>query len=301
MELRVLRYFLAVAQEESISAAADYLHLTQPTLSRQLKDLEEELGRPLLVRGSRKVTLTEEGRLLRKRAREILELADKAQAEVREGEGAVTGEVYIGAGETHVMRLVARAVRDLREQGHHIRFRLYSGNAEDVTERLDQGLLDFGILIQPVDLKKYDSLRLPATDLWGVLMPKDHPLAQEKSIRPQQLRRQPLLISHQRLHQGQLLQWLGCDITDLDVAATYNLIYNAARMVEEGVGLALTLDRLVSTGEDSPLCFRPLEPPIEVGLDIVWKKYQVLSKAAQLFLGQLQANFPGPQGPKSGV
>lgn len=291
MELRVLRYFLAVAQEESISAAADYLHLTQPTLSRQLKDLEDELGRPLFLRGSRKVELTEEGRLLRKRAREILELTDKAQAEVREGAQAVTGEIYIGAGETHVMGLVARAVRALREQGHRIRFRLYSGNAEDVTERLDQGLLDFGILIEPVDLKKYDSLRLPGTDLWGVLMPKDHPLAQETVIRPHQLRQEPLLVSHQRLHQGQLLQWLGCDAADLDIAATFNLIYNAARMVEERVGLALTLDRLVSTGEDSLLCFRPLEPRMEVGLDIVWKKYQTLSKAAQLFLQQLQADF----------
>ncbi len=291
MELRVLRYFLAVAQEESISAAADYLHLTQPTLSRQLKDLEDELGRPLFLRGSRKVELTEEGRLLRKRAREILELTDKAQAEVREGTQAVTGEIYIGAGETHVMGLVARAVRALREQGHRIRFRLYSGNAEDVTERLDQGLLDFGILIEPVDLKKYDSLRLPGTDLWGVLMPKDHPLAQETVIRPHQLRQEPLLVSHQRLHQGQLLQWLGCDAADLDIAATFNLIYNAARMVEERVGLALTLDRLVSTGEDSLLCFRPLEPRMEVGLDIVWKKYQTLSKAAQLFLQQLQADF----------
>ncbi len=291
MELRVLRYFLAVAQEESISAAADYLHLTQPTLSRQLKDLEDELGRPLFLRGSRKVELTEEGRLLRKRAREILELTDKAQAEVREGTQAVIGEIYIGAGETHVMGLVARAVRALREQGHRIRFRLYSGNAEDVTERLDQGLLDFGILIEPVDLKKYDSLRLPGTDLWGVLMPKDHPLTQETVIRPHQLRQEPLLVSHQRLHQGQLLQWLGCDAADLDIAATFNLIYNAARMVEERVGLALTLDRLVSTGEDSLLCFRPLEPRMEVGLDIVWKKYQTLSKAAQLFLQQLQADF----------
>lgn len=294
MELRVLRYFLAVAQEESISAAAEYLHLTQPTLSRQMKELEEELGRPLLIRGSRKVELTEAGRLLRKRAREILELADKAQAEVREGDEAVTGELYIGAGETHVMRLVAQAIKALREQGHHIRFRIYSGNAEDVTERLDQGLLDFGILIEPVDLKKYDSLRLPDTDLWGVLMPRDHPLAREEVIRPQQLRHEPLLISHQRLAQGQLLQWLGCDVTDLDIAVTYNLVYNAARMVEEGVGLALTLDKLVHTGADSPLCFRPLEPRMEVGLDIVWKKYQTLSKAAQLFLEQLQKGFSAP-------
>lgn len=294
MELRVLRYFLAVAQEESISAAAEYLHLTQPTLSRQMKDLEEELGRPLLIRGSRKVELTEAGRLLRKRAREILELADKAQAEIREGDEAVTGELCIGAGETHVMRLVAQAIKALREQGHHIRFRIYSGNAEDVTERLDQGLLDFGILIEPVDLKKYDSLRLPDTDLWGVLMPKDHPLAREEVIRPQQLRHELLLISHQRLAQGQLLQWLGCDVTDLDIAVTYNLVYNAARMVEEGVGLALTLDKLVHTGADSPLCFRPLEPRMEVGLDIVWKKYQTLSKAAQLFLEQLQKTFSAP-------
>lgn len=291
MELRVLRYFLAVAREESISAAAETLHLTQPTLSRQLMDLEEELGKKLFLRGNRKVTLTEDGVLLRKRAGEIVDLVEKTESEFHEPEEWIGGDIYIGGGETDAMRLIARAAKEFQALHPQVRYHLFSGNAEDVTERLDKGLLDFGVLIEPADLKKYDLMKLPATDVWGVLMPKDSPLAARGAVRKEDLWDLPLLVSRQSLGQNEIYTWLGRNAEALNIVTTYNLIYNAALMVEEGMGYALTLDRLVNTAGDSKLCFRPLEPRQEVGLDIVWKKYQVFSRATEKFLEYLQENF----------
>lgn len=293
MEVRVLRYFLAVAREESISGAAESLHLTQPTLSRQLMDLEAELGRKLLIRGSRKVTLTEEGALLRKRAEEILDLMEKTRSELCETDEAdITGDIYIGGGETDAMRLIARTAKELQAAYPRIRYHLYSGNGEDVSERLDKGLLDLGILVEPFDMKKYDSIQLPATDIWGVLMRKDSPLAEKEHIQPEDLWELPLLTSRQTMAQKELMAWLGKGREELHIVSTYNLIYNASLMVEEGLGYALSLDRLINTTGDSALCFRPLRPKLEVGLDIVWKKYQVFSPATAKFLERLQAKFP---------
>ena len=288
MELRVLRYFLAVAQEESISGAADYLHLTQPTLSRQLMDLEEELGKKLFIRGSRKVRLTEDGLLLRKRASEIVELVEKTESEFWGSKEAVAGDVYIGGGESDAMRLIARAARTLQMLHPNVHYHLFSGNAGDVCEKLDKGCLDFGILLEPVNLKRYDYVRLPCTDLWGVLMRKDSPLAALESIRAEDLLGKPLLLSRQAMGKDSLSAWFGMDYTDLDIVATYNLLYNASLMVEEGLGYAVTLDRLVNTTGDSPLCFRPLEPRLEIGLYVVWKKFQIFSKAAAKFLAALE-------------
>lgn len=284
MELRVLRYFLAVAREESISHAAEYLNLTQSTLSRQIMDLEEELGVKLFIRGNRRITLTDEGMLLRKRAEEIVSLVEKTETELATPGDTVSGEVYIGGGETHGMRPIAKAIRAMREKYPYVNFHLYSGNAEDVTERLDKGLIDFGVLIQPTNLSKYESLRLPDVDTWGVLMRSDSPLAGKEAICPEDLWDVPLLSSRQRLVSGDIAKWMKKDYGKLNLVATYNLIYNASLLVEEGVGYALTLDKLVNTTGDSNLCFRPLEPRLEVGLDIVWKKYQVFSRAAEIFL-----------------
>lgn len=294
MDVRVLRYFLAVAQEESISSAAEYLHLTQPTLSRQLMDLEEELGKKLFIRGSRKVTLTEDGLLLRKRADEIVTLVDKTESEFREADDDISGDVYIGGGETAAMRLIAQAARELQEQYPHIRYHLYSGNGDDVMERLDKGLLDFGLLIEPVNLKKYDHFRLPVTDTWGVLMRKDHPLAKRETVRPEDLWNVPLLISRQSLAEHGLPSWMRKSYDELNIIATYNLLFNAALMVEAGVGCALCLDKLVNTMEVSGLCFRPMDGAVNAGIDIVWKKYQIFSKAAQKFLDRLQQSLAEP-------
>ena len=291
MDVRVLRYFLAVAQEESISGAAEYLHLTQPTLSRQLMDLEQELGKKLLIRGSRRVTLTEDGLLLRKRAGEIVALVDKTESEFHGTEDDISGELYIGGGETAAMRLIARTARDLQEQCPHIRYHLFSGNADDVMERLDKGLLDFGLLIEPVDLKKYDHFRLPVTDSWGVLMRRDSPLAEKDSIHPKDLWNVPLLISRQSTIEHGLSNWMRRNYNELDIAGTYNLLFNAALMVEAGMGYAVCLDKLVNTMDTSGLCFRPLAGCQGAGMDIVWKKYQVFSKASQKFLERLQESF----------
>ena len=287
MEIRVLQYFLAVAREQSISAAAQSLHLSQPTLSTPLKALEPELGRQLLIRGtkgSRKVTLTEEGMILRKRAEEILTLVDRAQEEIVHGDGEVEGEVSIGAGETDTVRLFARAAGRLRRQHPGIRLRISSGNADFVLEQLDKGLIDFGLLFSEVDDHKYQSMAIPLQDTWGVLMRKDAPLAEKETISPQDLWDKPLILSHQR--GGGVLQWLGREPSQLSIVATYNLVYNASLLVDEGLGYALCFDKLINT-QGSSLTFRPLDPPILAEATVVWKKYQVFSKAARLFLEEL--------------
>lgn len=295
MEIRVLRYFLAVARERNITGAANYLHLTQPTLSRQIHDLEEELGQQLLIRKSHRVELTPEGVLLRKRAEEIIAMVDKTEAEFASMEDTVSGDIYIGSGETQAIRQIAELIKDLGEACPNIHYHLHSGNAEDVTERLDKGLLDFGILIQPVDLTKYDYLDLPARDRWGVIMRKDSPLAEKEAIEKNELLEIPLLCSRQvvgsRHSENKFAEWFGTDYEKLNIVATYNLMYNAAILVEAGVGYALTLDKLANTSEDSVLCFRPLRPELESGLNVVWKKYQVFSPAAELFLKTLKERF----------
>lgn len=288
MELRVLRYFLAVAREETISGAAEAVHVTQPTLSRQMMDLEEELGKILFLRGKRKITLTEEGMYLRKRAQEIVALVEKTASEFSVAGTDISGDVWIGGGETDAMRLIARAAHKLQSVHPHISYHLFSGNAEDVAERLDRGLVDFGIFIEPADLSKYDFIKLPMTDIWGVLMRKDSPLAAKQSIRPEDLPGLPLLSSRQPMVENELSGWMGENYDKLQIITTYNLLYNASLMVEEGMGYALCIDKIIQTSADSPLCFRPLEPKLEVGLALVWKKYQIFPKAAAKFLEHLQ-------------
>lgn len=287
MELRVLRYFLAVAREETISGAAEALHVTQPTLSRQMMELEEELGKTLFLRGKRKITLTEEGMFLRKRAQEIVALVEKTETAFSAAEDHISGDVYIGGGETDAMRLIARVAHGLQATHPHIAYHLFSGNAENVTERLDKGLVDFGLLIEPADLTKYDFIRLPVTDVWGVLMRKDSPLTEKRTIKAADLEGLPLLCSQQSLVHNEISGWMGTNYEKLNIVTTYNLLYNASLMVEEGMGCALCLDKIIRTSGDSPLCFRPLEPRLEVGLVVVWKKYQIFSRAAAKFLEYL--------------
>ena len=288
MDIRVLQYFLAVAREESITGAAEALHMTQPPLSKQLAELERELGKKLFVRGSRKITLTEEGMLLRKRAEEIVELMDRTKAEISSPSGEFAGVVHIGGGETEAMRLIARVVYRLRQDCPQIRYHLFSGNADDVSERLERGLIDFGVVLGNASIRNYDYMRLPAVDTWGLIMRRDSPLAALPAIRSEHLMGLPLICSRQSLVQNELSGWLGFDFNKLDVVTTYNLIYNAALLVEEGVGYALCIDRLVKMQGDSPLCFRPLEPRLTTNLHVVWKKYQVFSKPAERFLEELR-------------
>lgn len=291
MDIKVLRYFLALAQEESITAAAESLHLTQPTLSRQLIELEEDLGVKLFVRGSRKITLTDEGIRLRKRAQEILELVQKTAAEFQISTDVIRGDIYIGGGETYAMGLIAEIVKDLQDDYPQIHVHLFSGDADEVTERIDKGLLDFGVLIGLANITKYKFLALPAKDTWGVLMRKDCHLAQQKVIQPEDLWELPLIASKQKYVDDNISNWIKKDYSKLNIVATYNLIFNAALMVEKGIGYALCLDRLINTAQASELCFRPLNPVLNVDINIVWKKSQVFSKASELFLQRLQAAF----------
>lgn len=295
MEIRVLRYFLTIAREGSITNAANFLHLTQPTLSRQIHDLENELGQKLFTRSNHRIILTAEGMFLRKRAEEIISMVDKTEAEFNSMKNIISGDIYIGGGETKAIKLIAQIAKELRRTYPNIHYHLYSGNSEDVTERLDKGLLDFGILIQPADISKYDYINIPAKDTWGVVMPKNSPLAKKNLIRKEDLLNIPLICSRQAISQekskNEFAEWFGEDFDKLDIVTTFNLVYNAAIMVEAGIGYAVTIDKIANTSESSNLCFRLLEPRLDSGLNIIWKKHQIFSAAAQLFLEQLYKNF----------
>ncbi len=291
MELRVLQYFLAVAREQNISSAAESLHLSQPTLSTQLKALEEELGKQLLIRGtkgSRKVLLTEEGMLLRKRAEEILELVRMTEREISLSDEVIAGDVYIGTGESDMIRIFARAAKRIQEKYPDIHFHILSGNSAFVKEHLDRGLIDFGVVYSPVDTTVYSSIKVPIRDTWGVLMRKDSPLAQKDVIQPQDLWDKPLILSAQKADAWPMSSWFGQDITRLNIVATYNLVFNASLLVEEGLGYAVCFDKLINVSGDSKLCFRPLSPKMEAEASIIWKRYQLLSKAAQKFMDCLK-------------
>jgi len=287
MELRVLHYFLAVAREQSIIRAAESLHLSQPTLSTQIKAMEEELGKQLLIRGtkgSRKVTLTEEGMILRKRAEEILNLVQKTEREITLSDRVIVGDVSIGAGETDAVRFIARAAKELYKTYPGIHYHIASGNAEFVMEQLDKGLIDFGIVFGPADQTKYNSIQLPYKDTWGVLMRKDSPLSEKDAVSPEDLWDKPLIISRQYPAET----WIKRELSELEIVATYNLLFNASLMVEEGLGYAIGFDKIINTSGNSSLCFRPLSPKREEGMSIIWKKYQIFSKASEKFIQEIQ-------------
>lgn len=293
MELRVLRYFIEVAREQNITAAAERLYITQSTLSKQMMDLEAELGKKLLVRGKRKTTLTEDGMFLFRRAQEIVDLADKTESAFKGNDDAITGDISIGCGETEGMQIIIGAMKRLNELHPDVRFHIYSGNDEDVSERLDNGLADFGLFVGNTDLEKYDYLKLPVSDVWGLVMRRDCPLAAAPTVKPSDIADTPLLCSRQALHSNELSGWLGYDFSKLRIISTHNLINNAALMVKAGMGCALTIDKLVSPF-DPVLTFRPLEPTMRADLIFAWKKYQVFSKAAAKLLEILVNKVSGP-------
>lgn len=284
MEIRVLQYFLAIAREQSISGAAEFLHISQPTLSRQIRDMEEELGKQLFIRGNRKIELTEEGMLLRRRAEEIVNLTKKTEKEIMNTNLNVTGDIYIGAGETAAIEYVAKAATLLKEKHPSIHYHLSSDDAIDILEQLDKGLIDFGIIIGSIDKAKYDYLLLPVKDSWGILMRKDAPLAEKEYIEATDLNHLPLIVSRQISDNHNISTWFPKGLSKCNIASTYNLVYNATYMAAQGNGYILTLDKLINTSGDSKLCFRPLYPKVETEIYIIWKKYQMFSKAAEEFL-----------------
>ena len=277
-----MKYFLVVAQEQNLSRAAEAVFTTQPNLTRQMQKLEKEIGQPLFVRG-RKFALTEAGQLLYRRAEEIVELMDRTHSELSMPASDIHGDVYIGGGESYANSVIASAAKAVRTDYPNIRFHIFSGDTMEVAERLDKGLIDFGIMVEPADLSKYEYLRLPLTDTWGVLMRKDSPLAEKQFITPEDLRGLPLIRSKHSIANSLIDEWFGKSSSQLNIVATYNLIYNASLLVEAEIGYAVGLDRLINTS-GSNLCFRPLYPRLETHLDLAWKRYQTFSKPAQIFL-----------------
>ncbi|WP_297296180.1 LysR family transcriptional regulator [uncultured Brachyspira sp.] len=295
MEIRALKYFLIAVREGNITKAAKYLNLTQPNLSRQINMLERDIGHKLFERKHNNIELTPEGILLKKRAEEIIDMIEKTRAEFNFTDELIAGDIFIGAGETWAMSLLASIMKDIQETYPHIRYNIYSGNFHDITEKLDKGLLDFGVLIDPADLSKYDYLKIPAKDTWGVIMRKDSKLAKKKYITKTDLLDLPLIMSRQaienKLSDNDFIRWFGDSFNKLNIAATYNLLYNALIMVREGMGYALSLDKLIDNMHNENICFIPLKPKLESGLNIVWKKNQEFSRASKIFLDRITNEF----------
>lgn len=291
IETRLLQYFLAVAEEQSITKAAEYLHISQPTLSKQMMDLEEALGRQLLVRGRKKITLTEEGTFLRGRAQEIISLMDKTESAFRENEQSISGDVYIGCGEHRSTFTIMQIIWTIQEEYPDIRFHFFSSNADAIIERLDKGLLDMGFLLEPEITPRYDYKKLPLREAWGILMRKDSPLADVETISFAMLADLPLIMPSQTSNRGRMKAYFTEANVNPHVVSTYNLIYNAGLMVEAGIGYALCIDELINTAGSHPLTFRPLSPELYSDVYLFTKKYQVFSKAAKLFLSRLEANI----------
>lgn len=290
MEIRVLRYFLAIAREENMTRAAKYLHVTQPTLSKQIKQLEEEIGKKLFIRSNYSIKLTDEGLLLRKRAEDILSMVDKTMEEFQALDDITGGDIYIGAAESESFSYFATVAKDLQLQYPNVKFHLYSGNTEVIAERLDRGLLDFAIIVQEVDLSKYNYIKIPTSDTWGVIMRKDSPLAKKEYITIEDLIDLPLIVSRQGITED-YPKLFKEKLDQLHIVATFDLIYNASIMIKEGFGYALSFDKIVDTSENSELCFRVLKPELKTNMYIIWKKYQVFTPIAEKLLSKMQQHF----------
>ena len=284
MDIRTMQYYLAVVREGTISAAAEALHVHHPSLSRQMKELEEELGVSLFERGNRRITLTEEGMILRKRAEEMTRLMQRTEEEIFQVRNSLSGTVRIGAGESCSFHYLSRAASELAQEYSDIRFHITSGDTVDLMEELDNGLIDFAVIFTDFDHSIYQSIRLPAEDSFGVLMRRDSPLAKKNEIRFSDLEDLPVIIS--RASQP---YFTGSEeFSSVKIVATYNLIYNASLMVEDGLGYAICFDKLINTTGESDLCIRPLVPKIENSGALIWKKYQVLSPAVQKFIDKVK-------------
>ena len=282
VDIRVLKYFLSVVNEQNVTKAAKALHISQPALSRQLQNLEDELGTKLFERGNRYIHLTEEGTYLANRAKEITTLFDKTEANFHKDK-IISGEIYIGCGETESMLLIVKAIKQLTTAYPDVKINLYSGNADDLTEKLDKGILDFGLVIEPTNKQKYNFLNLPTKDKWGILVTAKSQLAEKSNIQPADLENVPLIISQQTLVDNQLSSWLGKNLSTYNIVATYNLLYNASLLVKENIGVALCLDKIINT-TDTDLKFIPLSPSLESSLNFIWKKDSVLSNASNKLL-----------------
>ena len=294
MDLRSLRYFLAAAREENMTRAAEQLHVTQPTLSRAMRSLEDELGKKLFLRHSFNISLTEEGVLLRDRAEDLITMADKIEKEFLSLDDITGGELYFGLAESYQIRYLARELRVLKEQVPGLQYHITSGDTEQVTERLDKGLLDFAVLCEQPDPRKYDSILFPEGDIWGLVLSSNDPLAQKGAIRVEDLIGLPLFTSEQGWD-GDIKVWAGDRFGSLHLEGSFRLAYNASLFVREGLGYQLTFRHLVDTSAETGLVFRPLSPKVEVKLYLIWNKYQAFTPIAERFLAQVRSSFSAQQ------
>lgn len=290
MEIRTLRYFLAVAREENMTRAAELLHVTQPTLSKAMGALEDELGKKLFIRRSFSIALTEEGALLRDRAEDLITMADKIEKEFRALDDITGGELYFGLAESYQIRFLARALHTLKEQYPGLKYHITSGDTEQVTEKLDRGLLDFAVICDTPNTKKYEALAFPQGDVWGLVLPADAPQAGKDTIRIDDLVGLPLFTSEQGW-EGDIRTWAGERFAELRLEGSFRLAYNASLFVREGLGCQLTFRHLVDVSPGSGLTFRPLFPPLETKLYLIWNRYQTFTPIAERFLAQVRSSF----------
>ncbi len=287
MELRTLRYFLAAAQEENITRAADILHVTQPTLSRQMMDLERELGTTLMLRGKNGLTLTDDGIFFRQRAEEIVELADRLEQSFVERNADVSGLIAIGASEAVGSRLFAKLIKQFSDKYPLVQFHLYNEMADNIKDRLDKGLVDVGLLLEPVDTVKYDFVRLSQKETWGILMRDDHPLAEHKTITPEEITEYPLILPLRERVRNEILNWINREEKDLIIPLSYTLLSNAALMVEAGLGCAFCLDGALAIHSSPRLRFVSIAPEHTTRSVLVWKKNHLFSPATSLFIQEI--------------
>ncbi len=290
MELRTMRYFLAVAREENMTRAAQLLHVTQPALSKQLKALEDELGKKLFTRHSFSIQLTEEGVLLRKRAEDLIKMADKITTEFLALDDVLGGDVYFGLAESYQIRYLAATIRRFKESYPGLHYHITSGDTEQVTEKLDKGIIDFAVLAQEPNTAKYHYLEFPAADLWGVVMPKDCKLAQKNAISIDDLIGLPLFCSEQGWNHD-ISKWSGNRMDKLHLEGSFRLSYNGSLFVRERLGYLLTFKHLIDTSSDSGLVFRPLTPKLETKIYLIWKKYQIFTPIAERLLEKLKSEY----------
>lgn len=290
MEIRTLRYFLEAAREENMSKAAERMHISQSALSKQLKGLEEELGKKLFVRHSFSIELTEEGMLLRKRAEDLLSMADKITAEFASMDDIIGGNIYFGCAESYQLRHLAALIKRFKKQYPGFHYHITSGDTEQVTEKLDKGLLDFAVLVERPDYAKYNVVKMPESDRWGLVMPAGCALAQKDCITFEDLLGLPLFCSGQGWH-ADLPLWCGERINELSLEGSFRLSYNASVFTREGLGYLLTFEHLVNTSSESGLVFRPLYPELTTDMFIIWKKHQVFTPIAERFINELQKEF----------
>ncbi len=289
-ELRVLQYFLTVAREQNITKAAECLHITQPTLSRQLIQLEKELGKKLFDRGTHQIELTKEGMLLRRRAEELLDLADKAEKEIREESENVCGEIFIGSGEMKAFQSVALVMKQFADKYPHVKFNLYSGNADDLKERINKGLIDIALVTTPVEISNFEFIRMKEKDVWGIVMPTHDLLAEKDKISPQDLKGKKIIHSSRKLVREEIENWFGDAYEQVHEAASINLFHNAICLIKNGMGYGITLENLVPK-DDKSICFRPFSPQLDTGSILIWKKHQNFSPATAKFIEDLKHAF----------